>query len=200
MSAIRTEEFDVVIVGAGGAGMRAALQLAQSNNRVAVISKVYPTRSHTVSAQGGIAAALGNVVPDDWRWHMHDTVMGSDFLGDQDAIEYMCEQAPASVYELEHMGLPFSRLDDGRIYQRALVVIHVIMVVKLRDARVLVPIVRGMRCCIRYFKKILKRIRIFIANGMRSIWLKVAMVVFLVLWHCVWKRVKSFILKHEQLC
>jgi len=119
MGTIRTEEFDAVIVGAGGAGMRAALQLAQSNHSVAVISKVYPTRSHTVSAQGGIAAALGNVVDDDWRWHMHDTVMGSDFLGDQDAIEYMCENAPASVYELEHMGLPFSRLDDGRIYQRA---------------------------------------------------------------------------------
>lgn len=119
MTTIRTEEFDAVIVGAGGAGMRAALQLAQSNYRVAVISKVYPTRSHTVSAQGGIAAALGNVVPDDWKFHMFDTVLGSDFLGDQDAIEYMCEQAPASVYELEHMGLPFSRLDDGKIYQRA---------------------------------------------------------------------------------
>lgn len=119
MGTIRTEEYDAVIVGAGGAGMRAALQLAQSNHSVAVISKVYPTRSHTVSAQGGIAAALGNVVPDDWRWHMYDTIMGSDFLGDQDAIEYMCENAPASVYELEHMGLPFSRLDDGRIYQRA---------------------------------------------------------------------------------
>lgn len=115
---IRTEEFDAVIVGAGGAGMRAALQLAQSNFKVAVISKVYPTRSHTVSAQGGIAAALGNVVPDKWQWHMHDTVMGADFLGDQDAIEYMCKHAPASVIELEHMGLPFSRLDDGKIYQR----------------------------------------------------------------------------------
>lgn len=119
MSTIRTETFDAVIVGAGGAGMRAALQLAQSNHKVAVISKVYPTRSHTVSAQGGIAAALGNVTPDDWRFHMYDTILGSDFLGDQDAIEYMCENAPASVYELEHMGLPFSRLDDGRIYQRA---------------------------------------------------------------------------------
>lgn len=116
---IEVREFDAIIVGAGGSGMRAALQLAQSNNKVAVISKVYPTRSHTVSAQGGIAAALGNVVPDDWRWHMYDTVMGSDFLGDQDAIEYMCEQAPASIIELEHMGMPFSRLDNGRIYQRA---------------------------------------------------------------------------------
>lgn len=114
---IRIEEYDAVIVGAGGAGMRAALQMAQY--KVAGISKVYPTRSHTVSAQGGIAAALGNVVEDNWCWHMYDTVMGSDFLGDQDAIEYMCKHAPASVIELEHMGLPFSRLDDGKIYQRA---------------------------------------------------------------------------------
>jgi succinate dehydrogenase / fumarate reductase flavoprotein subunit len=115
---IRTEEFDAVIVGAGGAGMRASLQLAQSNQKVAVISKVFPTRSHTVSAQGGIAAALGNVTEDKWEWHMYDTVMGSDFLGDQDAIEYMCKHAPASIIELEHMGLPFSRLDNGKIYQR----------------------------------------------------------------------------------
>lgn len=113
------KEFDAVIVGAGGAGMRASLQMAQSGYKVAVISKVYPTRSHTVSAQGGIAAALGNVVPDKWEWHMYDTVMGSDCLADQDAAEYMCQQAPASVIELEHMGLPFSRLDDGKIYQRA---------------------------------------------------------------------------------
>jgi succinate dehydrogenase / fumarate reductase, flavoprotein subunit len=113
------KKFDAVIVGAGGAGLRAALQLAQSNYKVAVISKVYPTRSHTVSAQGGIAAALGNVVEDHWEWHMYDTVNGSDYLGDQDAIEYMCQNAPASVYELEHMGLPFSRLDNGKIYQRA---------------------------------------------------------------------------------
>ncbi|OGT41585.1 MAG: succinate dehydrogenase flavoprotein subunit [Gammaproteobacteria bacterium RIFCSPHIGHO2_12_FULL_40_19] len=116
---LKVKEFDTVIVGAGGAGMRAALQLAQSGKKVAVISKVYPTRSHTVSAQGGIAAALGNVVPDKWEWHMYDTVMGSDCLADQDAAEYMCQQAPASVIELEHMGLPFSRLDDGKIYQRA---------------------------------------------------------------------------------
>lgn len=116
---ISTKEFDVVIVGAGGAGMRAALQMSQSNYKVAVISKVFPTRSHTVSAQGGIAAALGNVMPDQWQWHMFDTVRGSDYLGDQDAIEYMCQSAIPAVYELEHMGLPFSRLDDGRIYQRA---------------------------------------------------------------------------------
>jgi len=116
---IRTKQFDAVIIGAGGAGMRASLQMAQSGYNVAVISKVYPTRSHTVSAQGGIAAALGNVTPDKWEWHMYDTVMGSDCLADQDAAEYMCQQAPASVIELEHMGLPFSRLEDGKIYQRA---------------------------------------------------------------------------------
>lgn len=111
--------FDAVIVGAGGAGMTASLQLANSGLKVAVISKVYPTRSHTVSAQGGIAAALGNVHPDDWRWHMFDTVKGSDYLGDQDSIEYMCKMAPDAMYELEHMGMPFSRLDNGKIYQRA---------------------------------------------------------------------------------
>lgn len=111
--------FDVIIIGAGGAGMRASLELANSGLKVAVLSKVFPTRSHTVSAQGGIAAALGNVHEDDWRWHMYDTIKGSDYLGDQDCIEYMCQNAPQAMYELEHMGMPFSRLDDGRIYQRA---------------------------------------------------------------------------------
>ena len=116
---INTQEYDAIIVGAGGAGLRASLQLAASGRRVAVVSKVFPTRSHTVAAQGGINAALGNATRDDWRWHMYDTVMGSDFLGDQDAIEYMCKHAPATVLELEHMGMPFSRRDDGKIYQRA---------------------------------------------------------------------------------
>lgn len=111
--------FDAVIVGAGGAGLRAALQLAKSDLKVAVLSKVFPTRSHTVSAQGGIAAALGNVHEDDWRWHMYDTIKGSDYLGDQDCIEYMCKMAPAAMYELDHMGMPFSRLENGKIYQRA---------------------------------------------------------------------------------
>ena len=114
-----TEVCDAVIVGGGGAGLRSAIELSQSGLNVVVISKVFPTRSHTVSAQGGINAALGNVDSDDWRWHMYDTVVGSDFLGDQDAIEYMCKNAVASIYELEHMGLPFSRLDNGKIYQRA---------------------------------------------------------------------------------
>lgn len=111
--------FDAIIIGAGGAGQRASLQLAKSGKKVALISKVFPTRSHTVSAQGGVNAALGNAGHDDWRWHMYDTVMGSDFLGDQDAIEYMCREAPATVIELEHMGLPFSRTDNGKIYQRS---------------------------------------------------------------------------------
>ena len=112
-------EFDGVIVGGGGAGMRAGLQLARSGLKTAVISKVFPTRSHTVSAQGGITCAIGSDDPDDdWRWHMYDTVKGSDYIGDQDAIEYMCSVGPEAVYELEHMGLPFTRTESGRIYQR----------------------------------------------------------------------------------
>ncbi len=119
MSALRSITFDAIIVGGGGAGMRAALQLAQSGFRTAVLSKVFPTRSHTVSAQGGITCAIGSAdAEDDWRWHMYDTVKGSDYIGDQDAIEYMCKEGPQTVYELEHMGLPFSRTANGRIYQR----------------------------------------------------------------------------------
>jgi len=118
MAALRTLSFDGVIVGGGGAGMRAALQLAQSGYKTAVISKVFPTRSHTVSAQGGITCAIASADPnDDWRWHMYDTVKGSDYIGDQDAIEYMCSVGPEAVFELEHMGLPFSRTEEGRIYQ-----------------------------------------------------------------------------------
>lgn len=118
MSNLPTYTFDAVIIGAGGAGMRAALALAQSGYKVALVSKVFPTRSHTVSAQGGITCAIGNAHEDDWRWHMYDTVKGSDYIGDQDCIEYMCKTGPEVVYELEHMGLPFSRMDNGRIYQR----------------------------------------------------------------------------------
>ena len=110
--------YDVVIVGAGGAGLRATLGCAEAGLKTACITKVFPTRSHTVAAQGGVAAALGNMGPDDWRWHMYDTVKGADWLGDQDAIEYLCRNAPDAVYELEHYGVPFSRTDDGRIYQR----------------------------------------------------------------------------------
>jgi succinate dehydrogenase / fumarate reductase flavoprotein subunit len=116
--ALAKRTFDVVVVGAGGAGMRAALTLSEAGLKVAVLSKVFPTRSHTVAAQGGIAASLGNVNEDNWHWHMYDTVKGSDYLGDQDAIEYMCRAAPEVVYELEHFGMPFDRLDSGKIYQR----------------------------------------------------------------------------------
>lgn len=112
-------EYDAIIVGGGGAGMRAALELARSGFKTAVLSKVFPTRSHTVSAQGGITCAIASEDPeDDWRWHMYDTVKGSDYIGDQDAIEYMCSEGPKAVFELEHMGMPFSRTESGRIYQR----------------------------------------------------------------------------------
>ena len=116
---VARRKFDALIIGAGGAGLRAALQLASGDAQVAVVSKVFPTRSHTVAAQGGVNAALANVLPDSWHWHMFDTVKGSDYLGDQDAIEYMCRAAPKVVYELDHFGVPFSRLENGGIYQRA---------------------------------------------------------------------------------
>ena len=112
-------EYDVLVVGAGGAGLRAAVGLSESGLKTACISKVFPTRSHTAAAQGGISAALGNAGEDDWRWHMYDTVKGSDWLGDQDCIEYLCKEAPKAVIELEHYGVPFSRTNDGKIYQRA---------------------------------------------------------------------------------
>ncbi|MFN4263928.1 MAG: succinate dehydrogenase flavoprotein subunit [Thioalkalivibrionaceae bacterium] len=116
---VARRRFDALIIGAGGGGLRAALQLARADLAVAAVSKVFPTRSHTVAAQGGVNAALANVLADSWHWHMYDTIKGSDWLGDQDAIEYMCRAAPKVVYELEHFGVPFSRLDDGKIYQRA---------------------------------------------------------------------------------
>ena len=115
---VPVRRFDAVIVGAGGAGMRAALQLSEAGLKTAVLSKVFPTRSHTVAAQGGVSASLGNSEPDHWHWHMYDTVKGSDWLGDQDAIEFMCREAPKVVVELEHFGMPFDRNDDGTIYQR----------------------------------------------------------------------------------
>lgn len=115
---ITDHTFDVVVVGAGGAGLRATVGCSQAGLRTACISKVFPTRSHTVAAQGGVAASLGNMGPDNWKWHMYDTVKGSDWLGDQDSIEYLCRNAPKAVYELEHWGVPFSRTEDGRIYQR----------------------------------------------------------------------------------
>ncbi|NOT40533.1 MAG: succinate dehydrogenase flavoprotein subunit [Alphaproteobacteria bacterium] len=116
---ITDHTYDVVVVGAGGSGLRATLEAAKHGLKVANITKVFPTRSHTVAAQGGISAALGNMEPDDWRWHMYDTVKGSDWLGDQDAIEFLCRNAPEAVYELEHFGVPFSRTEEGKIYQRA---------------------------------------------------------------------------------
>jgi succinate dehydrogenase / fumarate reductase, flavoprotein subunit len=116
---LQDHTYDVVVIGAGGAGLRAVVGASEAGLRTACITKVFPTRSHTVAAQGGIAAALGNMGPDDWRWHMYDTVKGSDWLGDQDAIEYLCRRAPEAVYELEHWGVPFSRTDDGKILQRA---------------------------------------------------------------------------------
>ena len=119
MSNLRTMSFDALVIGGGGSGLRAAQQLTQSGINTACISKVFPTRSHTVSAQGGITCAIASADPnDDWRWHMYDTVKGSDYIGDQEAIEYMCSVGPRAVYELEHMGLPFSRFENGRIYQR----------------------------------------------------------------------------------
>lgn len=117
-SSLPRRQFDVVVVGAGGAGMRCSLQLAQAGLSVAVLSKVFPTRSHTVAAQGGVSASLGNMSEDHWQWHMYDTVKGSDWLGDQDAIEFLCREAPNAVYELEHFGMPFDRNADGTIYQR----------------------------------------------------------------------------------
>lgn len=119
MSKLRTISFDALVIGGGGAGMRAALQLTESGIKTACVTKVFPTRSHTVSAQGGITCAIASADPnDDWRWHMYDTVKGSDYIGDQEAIEYMCSVGPQAVFELEHMGLPFSRTEEGRIYQR----------------------------------------------------------------------------------
>jgi len=112
---IEDHTYDVVVVGAGGAGLRAVVGCSEAGLRTACITKVFPTRSHTVAAQGGISASLGNMHPDDWRWHMYDTVKGSDWLGDQDAIEYMVRNAPEAVYELEHWGVPFSRTEDGKI-------------------------------------------------------------------------------------
>ena len=109
---------DAIVIGAGGSGLRATMGISQSNHSVACISKVFPTRSHTVAAQGGISGALGNMGEDDWRWHMYDTVKGSDWLGDQDSIEYMCKNAVESIIELEHFGVPFSRTEEGKIYQR----------------------------------------------------------------------------------
>src|SRR3569833_1564708 len=115
---VTDHHYDVIVVGAGGAGLRAVVGCSEAGLRTACLTKVFPTRSHTVAAQGGISASLGNMHPDDWRWHMYATVKGSDWLGDQDAIEYLVRNAPEAVYELEHWGVPFSLTEDGKIYQR----------------------------------------------------------------------------------
>ena len=115
---VQQHKYDVIVVGAGGAGLRATFGLAEKGLKAACITKVFPTRSHTVAAQGGISAALGNMGEDDWRFHFYDTIKGSDWLGDQDAIEYMCREAIPSIIELEHYGVPFSRTEEGKIYQR----------------------------------------------------------------------------------
>ena len=141
-------EYDVLVVGAGGAGLRAAVGLSESGLKTACISKVFPTRSHTAAAQGGISAALGNAGDDDWRWHMYDTVKGSDWLGDQDCIEYLCKEAPQAVIELEHYGVPFSRTKDGKIYQRAFGGMTKIMVTNQFKELVLPLIEQVMQYCI----------------------------------------------------
>ena len=133
---IRTVTFDAIVVGGGGAGMRASLQMAQSGFKTALISKVFPTRSHTVSAQGGITCAIASADPnDDWRWHMYDTVKGSDYIGDQDAIEYMCSVGPEAVFELEHMGLPFSRTSEGFTSLRRMTLVFSAMPMPRPDAQ-----------------------------------------------------------------
>ena len=169
---MRTISFDGVIVGGGGAGMRAALQLAQSGYKTAVISKVFPTRSHTVSAQGGITCAIASADPqDDWRWHMYDTVKGSDYIGDQDAIEYMCSVGPEAIFELEHMGLPFSRTEEGRIYQRPFGgQSKNFGEAGRRPVLAQQPTARATRCCTRFIKTTSKTRRSSSMSGSPLIW------------------------------
>ena len=167
-TAIPTRRFDAVIVGAGGSGMRASLQLAEAGLNVAVLSKVFPTRSHTVAAQGGIGASLGNMSEDDWYWHMFDTVKGSDYLGDQDAIEFMCREAPKVVYELEHFGMPFDRNADGTIYQRPFGG-HTANYGESRcSAPALRPTAPATRCCTRSTSRTSRRAPTSSSNGWRS--------------------------------
>ena len=159
--------FDAVIVGAGGAGMRCSLQLANAGLNVAVLSKVFPTRSHTVAAVG-IGAALGNMTEDHWLWHMFDTVKGSDYLGDQDAIEFMCREAPHVVYELEHFGMPFDRNPDGTIYQRPFGGHSAHLARNRCRVHVQPPIGPATRCCIRCISAMSRRARNFSSSGWRS--------------------------------
>ena len=168
-SSLPKRRFDVIIVGAGGSGMRASLQLARAGLNVAVLSKVFPTRSHTVAAQGGIGASLGNMSEDNWHYHFYDTIKGSDWLGDQDAIEFMCREAPKVVYDLEHMGMPFDRNPDGTIYQRPLVGTPPTTAkspFNVRAQRQTAPVTR---CCTRSTNKTLRREQPFSSSGWPSI-------------------------------
>nr|WP_326830369.1 FAD-dependent oxidoreductase [Xylophilus rhododendri] len=167
-SDITKRKFDVVIIGAGGSGMRASLQLARAGLNVAVLSKVFPTRSHTVAAQGGVGASLGNMSEDNWHYHFYDTIKGSDWLGDQDAIEFMCREAPKVVYELEHFGMPFDRNPDGTIYQRPSAATPPTTVKSRCSApapRLTVP---ATRCCTRSTRRTWNRAPSSSWNGWRS--------------------------------
>ena len=172
MAQMRSMTFDALIIGGGGAGLRTALQLSGSGYRTAVVSKVFPTRSHTVSAQGGITCAIGSAdAEDDWRWHMYDTVKGADYIGDQAAIEYMCRTGPEVVFELEHMGLPFSRTDEGRIYQRPFGgQSREYGKGDRRRAPALLLTARGMPYCIRYIRIIYAMRQPSSMSGSPSIW------------------------------
>lgn len=159
-------EFDAIVIGAGGSGMRAALAISESGKSCALISKVFPTRSHTVSAQGGITVALGNAHEDHWEQHMYDTVKGSDYIGDQDAIEYMCKTGPESIIELEKMGLPFSRTKKGKYISVHSVANQKILVVSKQLAQQLLLTVQVMLYCIVYINKMLKTKPMYTLNGM----------------------------------
>ena len=178
MANIRKMEFDGLIVGGGGSGMRASLQIAQSGLKTAVITKVFPTRSHTVSAQGGITCAIASDDPnDDWRWHMYDTVKGSDYIGDQDAIEYMCSEGPQAVFELEHMGLPSLELKmvesiRGPLAVNPRILGRVVRLLELVQQRT----EQAMRFCILFIRLTSKPIRHFLMNGLQWTSLKIRMV------------------------
>ena len=199
ISNIQTLTFDAVIVGGGGSGMRASLQLARGGMNVAVLTKVFPTRSHTVAAQGGIGASLGNMSDDNWHFHFYDTIKGSDWLGDQDAIEYMCREAPKVVYELEHMGMPFDRNADGTIYQRPFGGHTANYGEKRYNVRVRQLTVQVMHYCIPYIKKILSKAQSSLLSGLRLIWSKIAKATLTALSRWSKKQVVSRYSKQKQL-
>ena len=166
-SKVARRRFDAVIVGAGGSGMRCSLQLANAGLNVAVLSKVFPTRSHTVAAQGGIGASLGNMTEDNWLWHMFDTVKGSDYLGDQDAIEFMCREAPKVVYELEHFGMPFDRNPTARSTSVRSAVIPTTSARSRCRARARRPTAPATRCCTPCTSATSRRARSSSSSGWR---------------------------------